>query len=150
MMNTEQDFTKFFGQLPAGFQFDKNAATDALQTWATFGERLSGITLEAAARSNEIATTSTKETLARLGDVTKVRDEPSEYAQAAADYVQGHFELSRRTAEAFASVVQKAQTDTVELVGTAGERATQQVAAGAGSKKTTKAAKPKQVAKTAK
>lgn len=128
-MNTAQDFTKFFDQLPAGLQFDGSAATDALKVWAAFGERLSGITLEAATRSNEIATASAKETFDRLGDLTKVREEPAEYAQATAGYVQGQFELSRRTTEAFAGVMQKAQADTVELIGTAGERATEPRAA---------------------
>ncbi len=140
-MNTAQDFTKFFGQLPTGLQLDGNAATDALKVWATFGERLSGITLEAATRSNEIATASAKETFDRLGDVTKVREEPAEYAQAAAGYVQGQFALSRRTAEALAGVMQKAKADTVEFVGTAGERAAEQGAASAGSKRTAKAAR---------
>ena len=148
-MNTAQDFTKFFGQLPAGFQLDGSVATDAMKTWATFGERLSGITLEAAAKSNEIVTASAKENLTRLGDVTKVREEPSEYAQAAAGYVQGQFELSRRTAEAFAGVMQKAQADTVELVGTTGERATEQGSTGAGSKAATAAAKTKRAEKAA-
>ena len=49
-----------------------------MKTWATFGERLSGIALEAATRSNEIATVSAKEMIARLGDVTKLREELSE------------------------------------------------------------------------
>lgn len=146
-MNTAQDFTKFFDQLPAGLQFDGSATTDALKIWTTFGERLSGITLEAAAKSNEIATASAKETFARLGDVTKVRDEPSQYAQTAAVYFQAQFELSRRTAEAFFGVMQKAQADTVELIGTTGERATEQGAAAAASKATKTAAKSKQASR---
>ena len=72
-MNTATDFTKFFGQLPAGLQLDGTAASDAIKIWGTFGERLSGIALEAATRSTEIATASAKETFDRLGDVTKVR-----------------------------------------------------------------------------
>ena len=148
-MNTAQDFTKFLGQLPAGLQIDGSAANDAMKIWATFGERLSGITLEAAAKSNEIATASAKETFTRLGDVTKVRDEPSEYAQAATGYLQGQFELSRRTAEAYAGVMQKAQADTAELVGTTGQRAAEQGAAGAESKATTTAAKTKRASKAA-
>ena len=148
-MNTAQDFTKFFRQLPTGLQLDGSAATDAMKIWGTFGERLSGIALEAATRSNEIATASATETFARVGDVTKVRDEPSEYAQTAAGYFQGQFELSRRTAEAFAGVVQKAQADTVELVGTTGQRATDQGGAAAESKATTTAAKTKRASKAA-
>ncbi len=146
-MNTAQDFTKFFGQLPSGLQLDGSAATDAMKVWATFGERLSGITPEAAAKSNEIAMASAKKTFARLGDVTKVHQEPAGYAQAAAGYVEGQFELSRRTAEAFAGVMQKAQADTVELISTTGERVTEQGAATAASKAT--ATKSKQAAKAA-
>ena len=148
-MNTAQDFTKLFGQIPAGFQLDGSAATDAMKTWATFGERFSGIAIEAATRSTEIATASATETFGRLGDVTRVRDEPSEYPQAAAGYFQAQFELSRRTAEAFGAVMQKAQADTVELVGTTGERATEQAAAGAGSTATTTAIKTKRASKAA-
>lgn len=147
-MNTAQDFTKLFGQIPAGFQLD-GAATDAMKTWATFGERLSGIAIEAATKSTEIATASATETFGRLADAAKVRDEPSEYTQAAAGYFQAQFELSRRTAEAFAGVMQKAQADTVELVGTAGERATEQAAAGAKSTATTTATKTKRASKAA-
>ncbi len=81
--------------------------------------------------------------------MTKVRDEPSDYAQAAAGYFQAQFELSRRTAEAFAGVMQKAQADTVELVSTTGQRATEQAAAGAESTATTTATKTKGASKAA-
>ena len=149
MMNTAQDFTKFFGQIPAGFQFDGSAATDAMKIWATFGERLSGIALEAATSSNEIATASAKETFARLGDATKLREEPSEYAQAAANFAQGQFELSRRTAEAFVGIMQRANSDTVALVAATGQSTTDQGAAGAASNATMPAAKTKRAAKAA-
>lgn len=117
-MTNLNDFTKPFAVDPKAFE-------DGFKTWAGFGEQVSGITLDAAARSNEIATTSAQETIANLRDLVAVRDEPAAYGQAYADFARKQAELAVRTAEAFGGVFQAAQTSTGDLVAKAGEQATE-------------------------
>ena len=121
-MINAQEFTKLFPQLPVGFPVDEAAATDAWKIWSAFGQRFSGIAFEAAAKSIAIAAGSARETFSRLGEVTRIRDEPAEYTQALNEFAQGQFELSQRTADAFAGVMKQAQDDTAELVTTTGGR----------------------------
>ncbi|MBM9593394.1 hypothetical protein [Roseitranquillus sediminis] len=146
-MTNPQDFTELFAKLNPGFA--NGPAADVWKTWATFGERFSNIAIEAASKSNEIASASTNETIARLRDVTTVRDEPADYAQAVAAFSQAQIELSRRTAEAFGGVVKQAQTDTAELFTATGERVAQSVAANTDAAVSKTAAKGTRVAKAA-
>ena len=135
-MTNLNDFTKTFAVDPKTFE-------DGFKTWASFGERMSGITLDAAAKSNEIATKSAQETFANLRDVTTVRDEPAAYGQAFAQFAQKQAELALRTAEAFGGVARTAQENTGELMSKAGEQATGTVAANTdrATRKTASAAK---------
>lgn len=114
--------TDLFARLPNGFPVDKDAASDAWKTFASFNERFAGIAFDAASKSTDLAANSTQETISQLRDVTQVRDEPQDYVQALTDFAQAQFELSRRTAEAFGNLLQQTQTDTTELVGKTAER----------------------------
>ena len=135
-MTNLNDFTKTFAVDPKTFE-------DGFKTWASFGERMSGITLDAAAKSNEIATKSAQETFANLRDVTVVRDEPAAYGQAFAEFAQKQTELAMRTAEAFGGIARTAQESAGELMSQAGEQATGSATANANraTRKTASAAK---------
>lgn len=121
-MTNVQDFTKFFANIPTEFTVDPKVAGDAWKIWANFGEGFSGIALQAATKSNEIAVASTREALSRFRDISKVREEPTEYAQAFSDFAQAQLDNSRRVAEAFGDVVQQAQTKATDLVTTTADR----------------------------
>ncbi len=135
-MTNLNDFTKAFAVDPKTFE-------DGFKTWASFGEQVSGITLDAAAKSNAIATQSAEETIANLRDVTVVRDDPAAYGLAFADFAQKQVELALRTAQAFGGIVRNAQQSTGELMSKAAEQATGTAAANVNraTRKTASAAK---------
>ncbi len=135
-MTNLNDFTKTFA-------IDPKTIQNGFKTWAGFGEQMSSITLNAAAKSNEIAAKGAQEAFANLRDVAVVRDEPAAYGQAFAEFAQKQMQLALRTAEAFGGVAKAAQTDTGELVSKAGEQAAGSIAANtnATARKTRAAAK---------
>lgn len=132
------DFTKFFADLPNPFAVDQKMVEQNIAAWTGFSEKMSGIAFDAAAAGHEIASTSTRESLANLRNMTAVR-EPAEYGQAFGDFAQKQADLAMRTAEAFGGVVRSAQTDAAQLMTEAGETMTKDVTANVNSAtKTTK------------
>lgn len=123
MANT-QDFTAFFKDVP--FAFDAAVVTDAWKTSATFGERFSAIALDAASKSNDITTNTVKETLAQLRTVTKVQDEPADYAKVFSDFGAAQAELLKAHFEALGEIAKLAQSDASELLSTTGQQITEQ------------------------
>ncbi len=116
-----QDFTKMFQDMMAAFPVDAMAMQDAFKTTAAFGERMSKVALEAAEKSTEISTKFTKETLAKMGDMTKVKAEPADYTKSVTDFASAQAESMAETMAAFAEVAKKVQMETVELMLAAGK-----------------------------
>jgi hypothetical protein len=85
------------------------------------GEKLSKVALEAADKSTEISSKWTKDTLAKLGDVTAAKDEPTDYTKAMTDFASAQAEMAAETMAAFAEVAKKVQMETVELMMAAGK-----------------------------
>lgn len=131
--------TDFANTLP----FDQAALRDGFTTWARFNERLMGIALDVAETSSGLAAKTTEETISNLRGVTTLRDEPADYGKAVSDFVQKQAELGMKTAEAYGTLVQKAQSRATELATEAGETFGDTAAANANSaaKKATSAAK---------
>jgi hypothetical protein len=98
-----------------------SAMQDAFKTQATFGEKLSKVALEAADKSTEISTKWTKDTLAKVGDVSKVKEDPSDYSKAFTDFFSAQSELMAENLAAFAEGAKKVQMETVELMMAAGK-----------------------------
>ena len=65
---------------------DTTALSDAFKSQAALGEKMSKVALEAAEKSTEISSKWTKDTLAKIGDVTKVKEEPTDYTKAMTDF----------------------------------------------------------------
>jgi hypothetical protein len=122
-MTADKTVSTFFAKLPEGFPMDKAATADAWKNWASFNERFAGIAIDTVSRTNEITTNTTQESLSRLRDLTKFREEPGEYSQAYVDFVQGQAALTRDTAEALSKVLEDAREQTAELLSRAGEKA---------------------------
>ena len=118
-MANEQNIANFLDHLPNAFPVDTEAAW---KTWTAFNQQFAGIALTAASKSNEIATTGLQETFSRLHDVTKAREEPREYVQVFTDFAQAQLELTRRTAEAYGTVLRESQAEATELLTTAGKQ----------------------------
>jgi len=94
---------------------------DAFKSQASLNEKLSGVALEAAEKSAEISNKWTKETLAKLGEMSKAKAEPADYAKAMTDFASATAEVAAENMAAFAEVAKKVQTETVELLMAAGK-----------------------------
>lgn len=120
-MTKTPDFTKVMQDMMASFPVDASALQNAFKTQAAFGEKLSKVALEAAEKSTEITSKWAKDTLAKLGDVTKAKGEAAEYGKAASDFASAAAEMAAENLAAFAEVAKKVQMETVELMLAAGK-----------------------------
>jgi hypothetical protein len=116
-----QDFSKMMNDMMAAWPVDAGAMQDAFKTSAALGEKMSKVALEAAEKSTEISTKWTKSTLAKLGEVAKVKAEPADYTKAMTDFASAQAEAMAETMAAFAEVAKKVQMETVELMLAAGK-----------------------------
>jgi len=116
-----QDFSAMMKDIMGAFPVDTAAMQDAFKTQATLGEKLSAVALEAADKSAEISSKWTKETLAKVAEVTKVKEDPADYSKAVTDFAAATAEAAAEHMAAFAEVAKKVQMETVELMLAAGK-----------------------------
>lgn len=119
-MTSLPDFNKVLADFQNAFPVDQKAFEEGLNSIAKFNERFSAVALEAASKSNEIASRSVNETLANLRDLSVARKKPADYGVAFADFVQGQFDLAVRSGQDFSAAAQVAGTQTVDLASEAG------------------------------
>ncbi|MDO5648830.1 Phasin [Paracoccus sp. (in: a-proteobacteria)] len=115
------DFTKTVQDMMQNFPIDTSSMHEALKSQGLLAERLAKVALSAAERSTEISAQWAKDTIARMGEVTAVKEEPSEYAKAMTDFASASAELAAEHMAAYAEVAKKVQMDTVDLMLTAGK-----------------------------
>ena len=128
-MTKTPDMTAMMKDMMGAFPVDTKAMEDAFKTQATLNEKLSGLALNAAEKSTEISTKWTKDTLAKLADMTKTKAEPADYAKAMTDFASAQAEAAAEHMAAFAEVAKKMQMDTVELLMAAGKDMTEEATA---------------------
>ncbi|AAV94585.1 phasin, PhaP [Ruegeria pomeroyi] len=128
-MAKTQDFTAIMKDMMGAFPVDTKAMEDAFKSTAALNEKLSGVALEAAEKSAEISSKWTKETLAKLSDMSKAKAEPADYAKAMTDFASASAEVAAENMAAFAEVAKKVQMDTVELLMAAGKDITEDATA---------------------
>jgi hypothetical protein len=128
-MAKQQDFATMMKDMMGAFPVDTASMEDAFKTTATLNEKLSGVALEAAEKSAEISAKWTKTTLAKLGEVSKVKAEPADYAKAMTDFASATAEVAAEHMAAFAEIAKKVQMDTVELLMAAGKDLTEDATA---------------------
>ena len=120
-MTKTPDFTKVVQDMMASFPVDASALQNAFKTQAAVGEKLSKVALEAAEKSTEITAKWTKDTIVKLGDVSKAKAEPTEYTKSVTDFASAYAEMAAENMAAFAEVAKKVQMETVELMLAAGK-----------------------------
>ena len=120
-MAQTQDFTKVMQDMMAAFPMNNASVTDAFKTSAALTEKMAKVALEAAEKSTEISTKWTRDTLAKVGLVSKAKSEPTDYTKAVTDFASASAEAATETMAAFAEVAQKVQMETVELMLSAGK-----------------------------
>jgi hypothetical protein len=128
-MAKTQDFTAVMKDMMGAFPVDTKAMEEAFKTQATLNEKLSGVALEAAEKSAEISSKWTKDTIAKLGQMSKVKAEPADYAKSITDFASASAEVAAENMAAFAEIAKKVQMDTVELLMAAGKDITEDATA---------------------
>ena len=125
-MAKAQDFTATLKDMMGAFPVDTAAFEGAFKNQAELGEKFSSVALAAAEKSAAISTKWTCETLAKLGDMSKVKAEPADYAKAITDFASAQAEVASENMAAFAEVAKKVQMETVELMMAAGKSASEE------------------------
>lgn len=120
-MTKTPDFTKVMQDMMASFPVDASAMQNAFKTQAAMGEKLSKVALEAAEKSTEISAKWAKDTITKMGDLSKAKTEPTDYTKAASDFASAAAEMAAENMAAFAEVAKKVQMETVELMLAAGK-----------------------------
>ncbi len=120
-MTKTPDMTKVMQDMMASFPVDAKAFQDAFKTQAAMAEKMSKVALEAAEKSTEITSKWAKDTIAKLGSVSKAKSEPTDYTKAATDFASAAAEMAAEHMAAFAEVAKKVQMETVELMLAAGK-----------------------------
>ncbi len=128
MANT-QDFTAVMKDMMGAFPVDTSAMEDAFKSTASLSEKLSGVALEAVEKSTEISSKWTRETLAKLSEMSKAKADPADYAKAMTDFASASAEVAAENMAAFAEIAKKVQMDTAELLMAAGKTASEDAAA---------------------
>lgn len=122
MVNTN-DFTAALKDMMGKMPIDTSALDGMFGKSTELTEQLSGVALGAAAKSNEISTKWTNDTLAKLEEMSKAKSEPADYATAMSDFASASVEAATANMAAFADIAKKAQMETVELMMAAGKAA---------------------------
>ena len=149
-MTKTPDFTKVMQDAFAAFPMDTARFQDAFKSQAAFGEKISKVALEAAEKSAEISAKWTKDTLARLGDVTRAQTDVADYQKAASSFASATAEIAAENLAAFAEIAKKVQMETVELMLAAGKELQEDASSAmkkAGDDLTAAARKPSAAAK---
>ena len=126
-MNT--DFNKMMQDMLGAFPMDASAYQDAWKPQAALAEKMSRVAIEAAEKSTEISAGWTRDTLAKVSDVTAVKDEPADYSKAMTEFASAQAEMTAESMARFAEVAKKVQMETVELMLAAGKEASEGAAA---------------------
>jgi hypothetical protein len=136
-MTNTPDMTAMMKDMMGAFPVDTSSMEDAFKTTATLNEKLSGVALTAVEKSTEISSKWTKETVAKLSEMSKAKTDPADYAKAMTDFASAQAESAAEHMAAFAEIAKKVQMDTVELMMAAGKNM-QEEATSAVKKATTK------------
>ena len=120
-MTKTPDMTAMMKDVMGSFPVDTKSMENAFKTTATLNEKLSGVAVTAAEKSADISSKWTKETLAKLAEMSKAKQEPADYAKAMSDFASATAETAAEHMAAFAEIAKKVQMDTVELMMAAGK-----------------------------
>lgn len=128
-MAKTQDFSAIMKDFMGAFPVDTSAMEDAFKTQATLSEKLSAVAIDAAAKSTDLSTKWTKDTLTKMTEMAKAKSEPADYAKAMTDFASSCAEMSAEHMAAYAEIAKKVQADTVELMMAAGKDMTEEASA---------------------
>lgn len=128
-MATTPDMTKTMQDMMSAFPMDTSAMQNAFKTQAAMTEKLSQVALAAAEKSTEITSKWARDTIAKMGDMSKAKTEPTDYTKSISDFAAAAAEMAAENMAAFAEVAKKVQMETVELMMSAGKDMTEETTA---------------------
>ncbi len=128
-MTKTVDYTKMMKDMMGAFPMDTSPMQDAFKSQAALAEKMSKVALEAAEKSTEVSTKWTKSTLAKVGEISTVKEDPADYSKAMTDFASSSAEMAAEHVAAFAEIAKKVQMDTVELMMAAGKDMQEETAA---------------------
>jgi len=114
----QNPFADFMPAMPADFTMPVS-----MRQSAELGEKLSRAALMAAEQSASIASAWTRDTLAKLGEASRAKEDPAEYGKAAGEFANTAFQAASENMVAFAEVAKRLQMETIEIVLAAGQDA---------------------------
>ncbi|MGC1494388.1 MAG: phasin, PhaP [Sulfitobacter sp.] len=120
-MTKTPDMAAMFKDVMGSFPVDTSAMEGSMKSAAALNEKLSGVALTAAEKSAELSSKWTKDTLAKLAEMSKAKAEPADYAKAMTDFASASSEVAAENMAAFAEIAKKVQMETVELMMSAGK-----------------------------
>lgn len=120
-MTKTPDMTAMFKDVMGSFPVDTAAMENAFKSTATLNEKLSGVALDAAEKSADISSRWTKDTLTKLTEMSRAKQDPADYAKAMTEFASASAETAAEHMAAFAEIAKKVQMDTVELMMSAGK-----------------------------
>ena len=128
-MNKQLDMTGLMQDFFSAFPVDVNAFQDVSKNSVVLGEKLTSVALNAAEKSAEISNTWTKQTLAKLNDLSKNPVDPVDYSKSLTDFASAQAEVAAENIAAYAEVAKKVQMDTVEVMMAAGKELSEEASA---------------------
>ena len=120
-MTSMNDMNSLFKDIMGVFPVDTKSFQDAMKGTTALNEKFASVAVEAAEKSAEISNKWTKDTLSRLSVISKAKSEPADYVKAMTEFASAQAEVAAENMAAFAEVAKKVQTDTVDLMITAGK-----------------------------
>lgn len=123
------DFSKYMTDMMASFPMDVSAMTESFKSQSAVSEKMTKVALEAAEKSTEISSKWTKDTIAKIGDVSAAKDEPADYTKSLTDFASAQAEMATESMAAFAEIAKKVQMETVELMMAAGKEVSEEATA---------------------
>ena len=115
-MNISTDMTATLKEMMDAFPVDTKSMEDAYKNSLALTEKLSHVAIEAADKSAEISTKWTKDTLAKLAEMSKAKAEPADYAQSMSDFLSAQAEVATENVATFAEIAKKLQMETFDLI----------------------------------
>lgn len=128
-MTNTQDFSKMVQDMMGAFPVDTAALQDGFKTQAAVGEKMSKVALEAAEKSTEVSSKWTKDTIAKLGAMSAIKQDPADYTKSMTDFASASAEMAAENIAAFAEIAKKVQMETVELMLAAGKNISEDASA---------------------
>ena len=116
MTKQTQDFEAMLRNAMDAFPVKGDAFEAGFKRSAELNEKLTQIAVDAAGRSTELSSEWTKDTLARVTDLTRAKQDPADYAQSFADFGAKQAEATMERMTAFAEIAKATQMATIEAL----------------------------------